>query len=627
MNLLLRGERKLESADQRVPVDNSMKRGCQAKRTKDEHPSSRLVKIELDAAEALAEFSHIAHLPRQDKSGLNSHDSLQWSGKRKRSVRVGNSQAGPGCLEEGEATFMSSKAPKFIFNESKFFYATKGSFPIEERDEFSKESSLQVNQKAFLLEASSAKSAFQRVLPMIPLQIPCHPPINIKIEDGCTDVNPAPTAQVHRVAVKKNPRIRRPPVSVKLKQLGEQEANMKEPKDTGHQSLIAEGQELKPSVNSALEGSRQGGLRVVSKPKAALTEMEKEARRLRRVQANRESARQTIRRKQILCEELKKRAACLALENESMKQKKGLLMQELCSLKNWNRHLKQQLTIEPSCHESFQESSTMPLQKTVIPASQVPSLPTSGVPVPSLALDMSVAVVNIGNQMPLLHSDIIMSGVDGTVKGTTNDTSQSFEGNRQHQSSMYMRSQSSDTCITNQVCTSDVAQQTTTCHSKGSCSLRTSAQKEMGSVAAERDTPVKLEMLHYDPYSAIKNPEGASENVINSIVCGDAVCQPHAHARSSSPQLAPAFPALSCTSNSEAPGTSMATSRRLNYCFNGVPAQLSWAFNSYGGSQQTRVFIVRETSAAAVAAAEARRRRKELTRSKILHSRTFRLLC
>jgi hypothetical protein len=47
---------------------------------------------------------------------------------------------------------------------------------------------------------------------------------------------------------------------------------------------------------------------------------EKEARRLRRVQANRESARQTIRRKQVLCEELARKAGELQTEKETLSQ-------------------------------------------------------------------------------------------------------------------------------------------------------------------------------------------------------------------------------------------------------------------------------------------------------------------
>ncbi|KAK4272761.1 hypothetical protein QN277_021270 [Acacia crassicarpa] len=77
-----------------------------------------------------------------------------------------------------------------------------------------------------------------------------------------------------------------------------------------------------------------------SKSRRNLTEEEKEARRIRRVLANRESARQTIRRRQALCEELTRKAANLALENENLKREKELALKEYQSLENTNKHLK-----------------------------------------------------------------------------------------------------------------------------------------------------------------------------------------------------------------------------------------------------------------------------------------------
>ncbi|XP_044506732.1 uncharacterized protein LOC123226266 isoform X2 [Mangifera indica] len=71
-----------------------------------------------------------------------------------------------------------------------------------------------------------------------------------------------------------------------------------------------------------------------------LTEAEKEARRVRRVLANRESARQTIRRRQALCEELARKAADLARENESLKRKKDMASKEYKYLETINKHLK-----------------------------------------------------------------------------------------------------------------------------------------------------------------------------------------------------------------------------------------------------------------------------------------------
>ncbi|XP_024037953.1 uncharacterized protein LOC18040087 isoform X1 [Citrus clementina] len=74
-----------------------------------------------------------------------------------------------------------------------------------------------------------------------------------------------------------------------------------------------------------------------------LTEAEKEERRVRRILANRESARQTIRRRQALCEELTRKAADLSQENESLKREKELAVKEYQSLETINKHLKAQV--------------------------------------------------------------------------------------------------------------------------------------------------------------------------------------------------------------------------------------------------------------------------------------------
>ncbi|XAR64668.1 hypothetical protein NMG60_11008434 [Bertholletia excelsa] len=80
-----------------------------------------------------------------------------------------------------------------------------------------------------------------------------------------------------------------------------------------------------------------------SKLRQKLTEQEKEARRIRRVLANRESARQTIRRRQALYEELTRKASSLALENENLKREKELAIKEYDSLKSTNESLKAQM--------------------------------------------------------------------------------------------------------------------------------------------------------------------------------------------------------------------------------------------------------------------------------------------
>ncbi|KAK3139358.1 hypothetical protein QOZ80_5AG0382050 [Eleusine coracana subsp. coracana] len=79
-----------------------------------------------------------------------------------------------------------------------------------------------------------------------------------------------------------------------------------------------------------------------SRPRHMLTEAEKEAKRLRRVLANRESARQTILRRQAIRDELARKVADLSSENENMKKEKDLVMKEYLSLKETNKQLRAQ---------------------------------------------------------------------------------------------------------------------------------------------------------------------------------------------------------------------------------------------------------------------------------------------
>ncbi|KAK7396661.1 hypothetical protein VNO78_17817 [Psophocarpus tetragonolobus] len=99
-----------------------------------------------------------------------------------------------------------------------------------------------------------------------------------------------------------------------------------------------------------------------NKSRRNLTEEEKEERRTRRILANRESARQTIRRRQhglqsvfssflsmyiklfqALCEELTRKAATLVVENEKLKREKELALKEYQTLETTNKHLKEQI--------------------------------------------------------------------------------------------------------------------------------------------------------------------------------------------------------------------------------------------------------------------------------------------
>ncbi|XP_066357573.1 transcription factor HY5-like [Miscanthus floridulus] len=94
----------------------------------------------------------------------------------------------------------------------------------------------------------------------------------------------------------------------------------------------------RPPAPSAAPGAAHHGPR----PRHMLTEAEKEEKRLRRVLANRESARQTILRRQAIRDELARKVADLSSQNETMKKEKDVVMEEYLSLKETNEHLKAQ---------------------------------------------------------------------------------------------------------------------------------------------------------------------------------------------------------------------------------------------------------------------------------------------
>ncbi|XP_042508969.1 uncharacterized protein LOC122084631 isoform X2 [Macadamia integrifolia] len=110
--------------------------------------------------------------------------------------------------------------------------------------------------------------------------------------------------------------------------------------------------------------------------KQNLTEAEKEARRLRRILANRESARQTIRRRQAFCEELTRKAADLTWDNENMKQEKELIMKEYQSLKDKNEQLKAQMvkTIMAEVKETPEETSSIQGDVSTSSSTELPLL-------------------------------------------------------------------------------------------------------------------------------------------------------------------------------------------------------------------------------------------------------------
>jgi hypothetical protein len=120
------------------------------------------------------------------------------------------------------------------------------------------------------------------------------------------------------------------------------------------------GETPKPILASTLiRCSRSNGC---GRSRQNLSEAEREERRIRRILANRESARQTIRRRQAMCEELSKKAADLTYENENLRREKDWALKEFQSLETINKHLKEQVlkSVKPDTKEP--EESPKPSQ-------------------------------------------------------------------------------------------------------------------------------------------------------------------------------------------------------------------------------------------------------------------------
>lgn len=122
-----------------------------------------------------------------------------------------------------------------------------------------------------------------------------------------------------------------------------------------------------------------------------LTEEEKEERRLCRVLANRESARQTIRRRQAMYEELTRKSADLASENENLKKKKELAAKEYDYLKNKNASLRLQIAkIEKAeAEETDGASRSKPVKISTTSTGPAPAPAPNPTPTPASLFNQS----------------------------------------------------------------------------------------------------------------------------------------------------------------------------------------------------------------------------------------------
>ncbi|KAL8202103.1 hypothetical protein R6Q57_011250 [Mikania cordata] len=136
------------------------------------------------------------------------------------------------------------------------------------------------------------------------------------------------------------------------------------------------------------------------KTRQNLTEAEIEARKIRRVLANRESARQTIRRRQAVFEELTRKAVDLAWENENLKKEKDSASKQYDSLKTKNECLKAKMSklINNETEETREESNT---------TTNEPSISTSSTTSPFI-------IYSQPSFLPLLSVQLQQCQVSGT---------------------------------------------------------------------------------------------------------------------------------------------------------------------------------------------------------------------
>ncbi|CAM0950067.1 unnamed protein product [Alopecurus aequalis] len=116
------------------------------------------------------------------------------------------------------------------------------------------------------------------------------------------------------------------------------------------------------------------------RPRHALTEAEKEAKRLRRVLANRESARQTILRRQAIRDELARKVEDLSSQNESMKKEKETVMQEYLTLQETNKQLKEQVVAKTAGKASEPAPVAMSVDTTPPPEPRAETKPSRAAP-------------------------------------------------------------------------------------------------------------------------------------------------------------------------------------------------------------------------------------------------------
>ncbi|XP_002533547.2 uncharacterized protein LOC8273730 [Ricinus communis] len=174
----------------------------------------------------------------------------------------------------------------------------------------------------------------------------------------------------------------------------------------------------KPSPVSVKNHPSYGG----GRSRQNLTEAEKEERRLRRILANRESARQTIRRRQALCEELTRKAADLAWENENLKREKESVLKEFQSLESRNKYLKAQMAklIKTEVEDSPADLKSAHVDNSLAPATNCSLLlynqhPFSSLCWPSIIQSSNSVQSHLGPQSTIMIPSSISMPPNGKL--------------------------------------------------------------------------------------------------------------------------------------------------------------------------------------------------------------------
>ncbi|KAH7290330.1 hypothetical protein KP509_30G042900 [Ceratopteris richardii] len=553
--------------------------------------ASQILSPELDAAEILADLWRTGQQTSRE-SGL-----LAWSCKRKRTshkivsivpfletkeepedaLSIADKRGSSSNTERDMPTTESDDAESAQCSKESSSFLNSGA-----QSPSSPLPSIQLPSSNFLLRGSTkVKSAFHRVLSLAPGTSTVKPEIE-EMHSGPLNLG---SQQCFGEAMVSTAKVTYTKVPVKTELVAD------------HRTQYSD--EIR-AISMPIKSSKCDNVAALSRKIESTISEDKEARRIRRIQANRESARQTIRKRQVLCEELSKKASSLALENKYMKQRRDYLVQEMLALQGQNFQLKQQLETRSSTNSGCDIID--PSNKTPDPvAASVPqaySMPLKGCTPSGLIWSMVVASATENQAYTLDRQPD--SEADGPQQGEkmplVSSSLASFKPEATEQSS---------------------------CPGKNS-SLSNETPHQEDAVPGVCRHSIHNEEFNCGP-PHISNPavEFASGNFAGKPACGFSA-HSGCHVTSSGKSELNMFSGITANSKStecisvgscvmQGPSLLLGPTCSVNY--NG-------SMLAYGNVQAN--IVQGKNIYAAMAATEARRRRKELTRSKLLRSRFVR---